>query len=181
MKSELKTTPYNLIPDLETSEKDYKYLLQAAKTAQTSTDRSTKNGSVLVGCNEEYVIESCNCIPTQYGIRSTEDRLERPLKYKFTRHAESGAILEAARHGFSCENATLYVLWYACAECAMSLACSGVKRVVGCAGMMDKDHNNWSESIELGFTILQEANIQCDVLEKPLNTTTLMSGKIIQI
>jgi len=57
-----------------------------------------------------------NLIPSTHCIR--------------TIHAELNAILNAARHGNSCLDATLYCTMVPCRNCAMAIIQSGIKRVV---------------------------------------------------
>ena len=45
-------------------------------------------------------------------------------------HAEANAILKCARHGNSCDGATLYQNYSPCRECSKLILQSGIKRVV---------------------------------------------------
>ncbi|RKX65521.1 MAG: cell division protein DedD [Tenericutes bacterium] len=47
-----------------------------------------------------------------------------------TTHAEANTIAQAARHGTSCNGATLYVKMEPCVDCAKLLINAGIKRVV---------------------------------------------------
>jgi dCMP deaminase len=46
-------------------------------------------------------------------------------------HAERDAIYKAAFVGMQTEGATLYVPWFACADCARAIIAAGITRVVG--------------------------------------------------
>jgi dCMP deaminase len=49
---------------------------------------------------------------------------------KETLHAESNAILKAAKSGVSTDNSTLYITLSPCIDCAKLILQSGIKRVV---------------------------------------------------
>jgi len=54
-------------------------------------------------------------------------------------HAEANAILKCARHGTSCEGATLYVTLAPCKECAKLILQAGITRVVYLHNKMARD------------------------------------------
>jgi dCMP deaminase len=72
-----------------------------------------------------------------------------------TTHAEANAIAQAARHGTSCDGATVYCKMEPCLDCAKLLINAGVKRVVA-----DKHYHAGHDSREL----LRNAGVQLDIL-----------------
>ena len=49
--------------------------------------------------NSGITVSTCNTFPK--GVKSSKERLERPLKYFYIEHAERGAVYEAAKLGVS--------------------------------------------------------------------------------
>jgi len=128
----------------------------------TSPDPSTKNGAVLVGSDSKIITYATNRFAR--GIAETRTRLtDKPTKYRMVVHAENGAVFNAALHGKSTRDATLYCPFYACSECAKAIIQSGIRRVVGHAQFMAiaSSHQAWVESIIYGWGMMQEAGVEC--------------------
>jgi dCMP deaminase len=67
------------------------------------------------------------------SVYSYEDESKGRYLYvtkKETLHAESNAILKAAKHGFSTNGSTLYLTTSPCVECSKLIIQSGIKRLV---------------------------------------------------
>lgn len=45
-------------------------------------------------------------------------------------HAEANAIIQCAKHGISCEGATLYATTQPCVFCSISIIQAGIKKVI---------------------------------------------------
>lgn len=134
--------------------------------SENSLDTSTHNGSVLVTPIGQRVLGT-NRLPP--GVRPNDRRLnQRPDKYAYMEHAERWAIYEAARQGISTDGATLYVPWYACADCARAIIVAGIKRVIGHKAMFDKTPERWRESIAIGDEMLDEAGVIRDIYDGPI-------------
>lgn len=146
-------------------DRDTGYLIKAYKTAAESPDLSTQNGAVIRTVDGRLV-RACNELP--YRVAAKQERLERPLKYQFTEHAERNAIYFAARHGIRLEGSTMYVPWFACADCARAIIQSGIIRVVGHKQMMDGTPEHWKESIARAFEMLGEAGIETKLVDAVL-------------
>jgi dCMP deaminase len=142
------------------------WLLAAYIAATKSPDLSTQNGAVIPAQNN-VVLQACNEFPRHVKMKG--ERLERPLKYSFTEHAERNVIYEAARLGVSIQGCTMYVPWFACADCARGIIQSGITKVVGHKQMMDGTPDHWKESIKAAFEMLDEAGIQTELLDVVLN------------
>lgn len=138
---------------------DKEFLRLAFRAAWMSRDPSTQNGSVLVTRSGVRVYEY-NHFPS--GVRYSEDRLQRPLKYSYIEHAERNAIFCAARDGCQTYGATLYCPWFACADCARAIIQAGIVRVVGYdAGELD-DISRWGDSVRIGREMLAEAGVEME-------------------
>ncbi|UPW37933.1 valyl-tRNA synthetase modifier [Escherichia phage vB_EcoM_ESCO10] len=70
-------------------------------------------------------------------------------------HAELNAILFAARTGSSIDGATMYVTLSPCADCAKSIAQSGIKTLVY-AELYDRNPEGWDDILrESGIEVIQ--------------------------
>ncbi len=133
-------------------------LHEAFLIAQTSTDLSTQNGAIVVNPGGEVIGSGANVFPN--NVETTIERLQRPQKYLFVVHAESNAILNAAKKGLTTEGATLYSPWAACASCAHAIIQSGIVSVVAHKESMDRNHSKWNESIEAALQMFKEAGVE---------------------
>lgn len=142
---------------------DLDYLYAAYRYASThSQDPSTHNGAVLVTVDGTKIF-GANHFPR--GVRTEADRFERPKKYAYMEHAERDVVYKAASAGIKTDGATLYVPWYACADCARAIIEAGIFRVVGHQQMFDKTPDRWKASIADGDVMLAEAGVICDKLD----------------
>jgi dCMP deaminase len=72
-----------------------------------------------------------------------------------TSHAEQNAIIQAARHGISLANSTIYSQMVPCYTCAKLIINSGIKKVVS-----EKDYNASKETKE----VFNQAGIELKIL-----------------
>ena len=145
------------------------YLRAAYFQATNSPDVSTQNGSVLVAWDGSLIF-GYNSPPL--GIDHTFDRLTGGDKYDWIVHAEHSAILHAASQGVSTFGATLYVPWFACIRCAVSIIQAGISRVVGHSlyhHFASNINPKWNASIEDGVAALEEANVSVEWIESPVD------------
>ena len=163
---------------------DIMYLGIAFIQALNSPDTSTQNGAIIVSTDQKKILSyGCNTLPK--GVEITGERLERPTKYRFTEHAERNAVYHAARQGNATEGTTMYVPWYACADCGRAIIQAGIKRVVGhdCYRQWYEEDANeqndphkllsmrmpWRESIEDAVIMLGEAGVEMVNITDDLN------------
>lgn len=125
---------------------------------EESTDPSTQNGAVLVDARGTVLVAAANRFPR--NVAESGDRWERPLKYSYVEHAERNVIYAAAKAGIKVGGLTMYVPWYACAECARAIIQSGVKEVVGHKAIFDRTMDRWKDSIAVAHGMLDEAGIK---------------------
>ncbi len=140
------------------------FLAITALVAERSTCLRRKVGAVLVrdrriiatGYNGApsgitHCLEA-GCLREQMGIPSGErHELCRGL------HAEQNAIIQAALHGFSIRNSTLFCTNLPCSICSRMLINAGIEKIYYVAGYPDS----------LTAELLQEANIPLIQVAKP--------------
>lgn len=144
---------------------DIDMLKLAYRLALNSPDASTQNGAVVEteGFRSGF---GYNTFP--FGVKSTPERLERPMKYNFTEHAERNAIFDCCLHGYGTNGATMWVPWFACSDCARAIIQAGIVRVVGHKQMFDDTPSHWHESIGYGNEMFREARVQTELIDMKL-------------
>jgi dCMP deaminase len=157
---------------------DIDLLRMAYRMAQKSPDTSTQNGAVLVGANSGIIGLGCNSFPQ--GVTTSDERWKRPLKYSYVEHAERKVIYQAARAGHPTHGATLYVAWYACADCARAIIEAGVKEVVGHDHPLHASRDDWAASVALGRHMLNEAGVKQRLIKAELGEEFLFNGELVK-
>ncbi len=137
------------------------YHIQQAELASTkSKDSSTKVGAVIVGPDNESLATGFNGFAR--GVRDdVPERQERERRLKFTIHAESNALLAAARRGMPTKGCRIYVSRFPCASCAGMIVQAGLTEVV-CREIEPGDGFNerWAEEHTIARTILREGGVK---------------------
>lgn len=144
-------------------------LATAYRMALNSPDLSTQNGAIVIA-RDGRIAMGCNKLPM--GVEVTSERLERPKKYLWTEHAERNAIYDAARRGIRTEGATMFCPFIACHDCARAIVQSGIISVVTHTAMQIP--GRWSESVEVGFEILNEAGVEIEFISGFLNVAPIL-------
>ena len=113
------------------------YFMEICKLiAQRSSCLSRKVGAVIVKDNRILAtgyngspsgLE--NCCDKVYCLRKGSKSGEN-LNECMAVHAELNAILQCAKMGVCCENATIYVTTYPCVNCMKAIIQSGIRKVV---------------------------------------------------
>lgn len=127
------------------------------KNARMSKDENTKVGAVIF--SEEHKVEvssGWNCLAR--GVTHTKERSSRPLKYKFTPHAEMNAITNAALMGRSTNGMSVMVNLFPCSICASLIVNAGISKVY--TVLPDYDHIQYGEDFKLSEMIFNEAGVQ---------------------
>ena len=127
-----------------------------------SKDPSRGVGAVIVSPTRQIIATGFNGLPR--GLEDTPGRLQRPVKYDLTVHAELNAIIQCARNGVSPIGCTLYSSFSPCVQCAISISQSGIAQVVTYA--LDEDDERWVESIGKAVTVFEETGIEYLQFEK---------------
>lgn len=144
---------------------DQRWMELTKHYALWSKDRSTKVGALIVNSNKGNVQVSSGCNGFPRGVDDdVEDRHSRPIKYKWTEHAERNAIFNAARLGHATEGCTMYLQWFPCTDCARAIIQAGINEVVVQAfdaqdGDGGEDRFDWSEDFTLAKLMLDEAGV----------------------
>lgn len=137
---------------------DERFILLARHIADWSKDPGTKVGAVIVRPDRTVASVGYNGLPR--NVEDTPARLERPLKYHLTVHAEINAILSA---GENLQNYVLYVApLFPCSNCAAAIIQTGISRIVFDAP--DEQPPQWRDSFRLAAELFQEAGVRVERL-----------------
>lgn len=122
-----------------------------------SNDIFTKTGVVIVDCNDMILSTGYNSIPI--SVKNTEGRQMRPEKYYWFIHAETSAIVKAAKLGISIDGATMYMTCdIPCTDCAKVIINSGIKKIVCERGGGSKS-DIWKEHRIRSLRMFEESGI----------------------
>lgn len=127
-----------------------------------SKDRSTKLGAVILGQGFEVRAMGYNGFPR--GVNDlVEDRHDRPLKYKYTEHAERNAIYNAARVGTPLEGCRILLdsPIFVCSDCARAIINVGIRQVI-LIRRADADferQQRWNDDELVSRTMFEEAGV----------------------
>jgi dCMP deaminase len=129
------------------------WFMEICRTAaKRSKDDSTQVGACIVKDNRILAV-GYNGFPV--GVKETEERWTRPLKYTYVVHAEANCLMSAARYGVPVDGATLYSTLQPCANCAKHIAQAGIVRVIYDASVPPRDeHEHW-----IAEQILKESGV----------------------
>ncbi|MBI1362735.1 MAG: CMP deaminase [Proteobacteria bacterium] len=126
--------------------------------AVKSKDPSTKVGAIVVGPDKEIRSTGYNSFPR--GLNdNVPERFERPEKYFWFEHAERNAIYNAARHGSSMKDCTLYVSMTPCLDCARGVVQAGIKEVVVCEQNIS-NQQKWDEHNKRVGNLFEECGVK---------------------
>lgn len=148
--------------------------------SEHSIDPSTQNGALLIRPSTHEIISfGANVFPR--GVQHTPERDERPLKYSFVSHAETNAILLAASKGLATGGTTMVCPWFACCECGKAIIQAGILKVIGHKKIFDNTPERWRESIEIAFTMFEEAGVETELVEGDIGGDTIrLNGETFQ-
>jgi len=156
------------------------FMAMCHTVSQKSEDKSTKVGAVIVGPDHEIRSTGYNGLPrgaiglskfegpmsdvsynpTQYlriDKKVAQERMERPLKYLWTEHAERNAIYNAARVGIPLKGCTIYINGLPpCTDCARAIIQSGIIEVIT---IPIKVSSKWKENCDIAKAMLLECGV----------------------
>lgn len=135
------------------------YMNMLPAIASGSRDISTKAGALIVGPDGEIRSTGFNGFPRGVNDDLTE-RYNRPLKYKWTEHAERNAIYHAARFGTSCKGCTLYCTHWPCSDCTRGIIQAGIVCIVTNKVIPNDFKDRWAEDIIVSEQMIQEAKVR---------------------
>jgi len=107
---------------------DLTYLNMATEWAKLSHCTRKKVGALIVK-NGMIISDGYNGTPTGFENSCEIDNGHNLTKW-YVIHGEANAILKCAKHGHSCDGATLYQTHSPCKDCSKLILQSGIKRLV---------------------------------------------------
>jgi dCMP deaminase len=162
-----------------TESEAFEWMRVAYQKAMESPDLSTKNGAVLIDTKGQLAGIGCNRIVPE--CCKTDERLQRPLKYEWTRHAEIDAIMDAVKDGYNTVGGTLVAAWAACAHCGTVIVGSGVKRVIRHRHEYMDRRPDWQKSIAVADEMFAAAGIDVVELRGKVGVKILFNGELVEV
>lgn len=153
---------------------DNHFLQLCLDHARMSKDPSTRVGSVIIGPDREIRSMGFNGFPR--GIADTAERLNnRDTKLKLVVHAETNALLAAARMGTSVKGCTLFICatddsgtkWGGppCTRCTVEIIQAGITEIV--SRPLKNGFSKWHEDLAMARHLIAEAGIQYREVDEP--------------
>lgn len=133
-----------------------RFLDLADNVATWSKDQSRGVGCLIVGPNREIRSTGYNGFPRNIDD-DKQHRHERPIKYKWTEHAERNAVYNAARMGQTVDGCSMYSTLYPCADCARAIIQSGIVRLI--TREPDWENDRFAEDFQVTREMLSEAKV----------------------
>lgn len=130
-------------------------LEQAVNISRRSNDPSTKVGCVFFK-NGEIISQGYNAFPR--GVNSTNNRWQRPAKYKWVEHAERNAIYKAARTGVPLNGSVAACTLFPCADCARAMIQVGVKKLI--VKKPNMNNARWGENFSIAEKMFSESGVK---------------------
>jgi len=146
-------------------------------TARKSKDPSTKIGAVIVK-DKRPILFGYNGLPQK--VKDLPERMQRPIKYKWTEHGERNAIYCGARFGIATDGTTLYTQAVPCMDCARGVINSGIVKIIVHRQTEDlfDVHPQWATDCAMSRDMLAEAGVSIQVLDRPLGKWSFVNGKV---
>jgi len=141
--------------------------------AQKGTNISTQNSALLIDDKDNVILSATNSFPN--GIKESEERQDdKPLRLKYSVHAERNVIYLAAKKGIKTEGLTMICPWATCIDCAQAIIQAGIKKLITHKQALDRS-GHWQEEIEFAFNMLREAGVEIIIFDGKMNI-----GKILR-
>lgn len=147
---------------------DEYFIRMSRLVALKSKDRSRCVGVIIVTPDHSIVSTGYNGIPR--GMNDDlDERHERPEKYELVVHAETNAILNAARIGVSTKGCIAYMESSPCRACAHDLINAGISEVVCCIPVDDQFAGDptWDKSRATAIDEMVEAGMRFTQIPMP--------------
>lgn len=140
---------------------DLHWLEEAIFVARKSKDRSRQVGAVVVNEHHNRLTGGWNGFP-----RGVDDNIEhrhaRPLKYKYTEHAERNSIYNAAAEGVKLRGGHMYLALFPCSDCARGIIQAGIKTVT--TFMYDPEDPTYGEDWLIAEEMMLESGVHVRIL-----------------
>lgn len=136
---------------------DNRFIDLAYMIAGWSKDPTTKVGAVIVNENRNIISVGYNGFSSFANDESKYKILSRAEKRAQSVHAELNAIFNAAKNGSSVKEASLYVTYPPCSNCALAIIQAGIAEIIYPSS--SKLHKDWKESNERSNLLFAEAQV----------------------
>jgi dCMP deaminase len=144
---------------------DKRFIRLADHVSSWSKDTSTKVGAVVVDSDKRVLSLGYNGFPA--GVDDSDSvidiRMERPLKYMLTEHAERNAIYTASRVGVSIIGASIYCNYLPCCDCARAIIQCGIKEVY--YKNLHVNSTTYTEFTQVVLMMFREAGVHVEQIE----------------
>lgn len=144
---------------------DDRWMHMCIEYSKFSKDRSRRTGAIIVDTQTQNQVSSgWNGFP-RFTNDNIEERHQRPLKYKWTEHAERNAFYNAAALGRSTKGCMMYLPWYPCSDCARGVVQCMISELV----LIEPNWNDeiWKEDFKVSKEMLSEAGVRVRFYESP--------------
>ena len=132
------------------------FIKQLHLTASMSKDEDTQVGALIINTVDRVVVSSgWNDLPR--GVKHTKERNSRPVKYKYTSHAEMSCLTNALRLNVDVGMCTMLVTLGCCPICMQSIINSGLSAVV--TPNLDFNHISCGNDYEHSITMAKEGSV----------------------
>jgi dCMP deaminase len=165
---------------------DVLFMRMVYEIAAKSKDPKTKYGAVVVRDNRPFLF-GYNGISK--GVQDLPERMERPLKYLYTAHAERNCTYQAADMGISTRGATMYTQSIPCTGCTIAICQSKIKELVIHGPWMEYSYHfenqkpdpKWKEEFEISKIMLNEAGVTVRSFDEVLGLIGYLNGYTVHI
>ena len=139
------------------SDKWQQYFIdQLHRTASMSEDANTKVAAMIINTEDKVVVSvGYNCLPR--GVKHSQERSSRNMKYSYTSHAEVSCLTNALRLNVAVKGLTMLVNLGCCPSCTCSIINSGIKEVV--TPELDYEHISCGDVYQHSVAMMQEAGV----------------------
>lgn len=137
--------------------KAVKYFKLAKYQAELFSKDPNRKVAAIILAHDSYQILSTGFNGICRGLKETEQRWTRPMKYSYVCHSEMNAIANAARAGVKVENTICVVTMFPCKECCKVLIQSGIDTIV--TERPDFNHERWGEDFKISLEMMEEIGI----------------------
>lgn len=132
------------------------FIRELHNIASMSKDKDTQVGSLIIDTKNKVVLCSgYNDLPR--GVNHHDCRNTRPLKYKYTVHAEKNAHYNALYRGISVKGMTQICTLFSCSQCAGGVIQSGISEFV--CPTPDWDYPSLKDDFPVSKEMLHEAGV----------------------
>lgn len=160
------------------------FLRQVYLYAARSKDLSSKMGAIIVNPNTNTVLSGGYNGLCRKVNDLKQNRHHSPEKYFWYEHAERNAIYNAARNGIATDNQIMYTNGIPCTDCMRGIIQSGIVKLythLQCTSIQLKHSTKYADHFDRAYHMMAEAGVQLLQVDKTLNVSTTLSGKVWEV